>query len=95
MIEGTSGLYIDLRPNSEAPKEDGFIVSIKQDGTPGTVYHIASVRLVKARNGRQLQRYMMRVYKAPDMLPFVHYNKNNGTVWVKDQQAIRITWYRR
>jgi hypothetical protein len=94
-IEGTKGLFIDMHPSWAPPVVDGFIVSIGQAGTVGTVYHIAHVRRVVPRVVRKGVRYQLRVYRADDLKPEVHYNPHSRRVWVRDQEAIAITWYPR
>lgn len=95
MTEQTLGLYVDMPAEAPAPQPDGFLVSITAQKTIGTVYHIASVRQVNPRTPRLGVRYQLRVYQANDLKPETHYNPHNGRVWVKDQEAIGLTWYPR
>ncbi|WP_400194071.1 hypothetical protein [Hymenobacter sp. B81] len=81
----------DLGLEHPAPAPDDFLVSIVRRNQVGTVYHIASARLMKSKRPG---RYQLEVYAAPELKPETAID-TDGDVFVRGIPAYSLVWYPR
>jgi hypothetical protein len=80
---------ITYDPFGEAPKPGDFMVSMTRKGV-GSIYHIASVRLVKSKYPG---RVALDVYRAEDMRRWLEARAEG--VFVRGEKAFELYWYSR